>query len=66
MSQYFAYDYTGAPFVLFGIWHLVALMVIALLNVGMLSFRKSSEKTRTAVRWAMAIVLWAEEASWHI
>jgi len=66
MSRYFAYDYTGAPFVLFGSWHLVALLVIILLNVGMLGFRKSSEKTRTAVRWTMAIVLWADEVSWHI
>jgi len=66
MSRYFAYDYTGAPFVLFGTWHLVALLFIVLLNVGMLGFRKSSGKTRTAVRWTIAIVLWADEASWHI
>jgi hypothetical integral membrane protein (TIGR02206 family) len=66
MSQYFTYDYTGAPFVLFGTWHLVALLVITLLNVGMLGFRKSSEKTRTIVRWTMAIILLADEASWHI
>jgi hypothetical integral membrane protein (TIGR02206 family) len=66
MSQYFTYDYTGAPFVLFGTWHLVALLVIALLNVGMLGFRKSSEKARTIVRWTMAIILLADEASWHI
>jgi hypothetical integral membrane protein (TIGR02206 family) len=66
MSQYFAYDYAGAPFVLFGTWHLVALQVIVLLNFGMLGFRKSSAKTRTAIRWTMAIVLWIDEASWHI
>ena len=66
MSQYFIYDYTGAPFILFGTWHLVALLVIALLNVGMLTYRKSSEKTHTIVRWTMAIVLWADEGSWHI
>jgi hypothetical integral membrane protein (TIGR02206 family) len=66
MSQYFAYDYTGAPFVLFGIWHLVALLVIVLVNFAMLGFRSSSEKTRTIVRWSMAILLWMDEASWHI
>jgi hypothetical integral membrane protein (TIGR02206 family) len=66
MSQYFAYDYTGNPFILFGTWHLVALLMIALLNVGMLRFRKSSEKTRSAVRWTMAIILWADEVSWHV
>jgi hypothetical integral membrane protein (TIGR02206 family) len=66
MSQYFAYDYTGTPFVLFGTWHLVALLVILLINVGMLGFRRTSGKTRSIVRWSMAIVLWLDEASWHI
>ena len=66
MSQFFTYDYTGTPFVLFGTWHLAALLVIALLNFGMLGFRKSSEKILTTVRWMMAIVLWADETSWHI
>ncbi len=66
MSQYFAYDYTGAPFVLFGTWHLVALLVIVLINVAMLAFRKTSEKTHRSIRWIMAIVLWVDEASWHV
>jgi hypothetical integral membrane protein (TIGR02206 family) len=66
LSRYFAYDYLGAPFVLFGTWHLVALMVIVLINIAMLGFRRSSEKTRTIVRWSMAIILWLDEASWHI
>jgi hypothetical integral membrane protein (TIGR02206 family) len=51
---------------MFGTWHLVALLVIVLLNFGMLGFRKSSAKTRTSLRWTMAIVLWADESSWHI
>jgi hypothetical integral membrane protein (TIGR02206 family) len=66
MSQYFTYDYSGNPFILFGTWHLVALAIIVLINFAMLSFRKSSEKTRLTVRWIMAIVLWLDEASWHI
>ncbi len=66
MAQYFAYDYQGNPFILFGIWHLVALLVIVLINFAMLGLRGSSEKTRTIVRWSMAIVLWLDEASWHI
>ena len=66
MSQYFTYDYIGAPFELFGTWHLVALSVIALLNIGMLGFKKSSARTHTIVRWTMAIILWGDEASWHI
>lgn len=66
MAQYFVYDYQGNPFILFGIWHLVALLVIVLINFAMLGFRGSSEKTRSIVRWSMAIVLWLDEASWHI
>jgi hypothetical integral membrane protein (TIGR02206 family) len=66
MSQYFTYDYQGAPFVLFGTWHLAALLVIVLTNIAMLGFRKTSEKIRTIVRWSMAIVLWLDEASWHV
>jgi hypothetical protein len=66
LSQYFAFDYTGAPFVLFGIWHLVALLVIVAINFGMLGFRHTSEMTRTILRWSMAILLWLDEASWHI
>jgi hypothetical integral membrane protein (TIGR02206 family) len=66
LAQYFAYDYSGAPFVLFGIWHIVALLVIVLLNVGLAGFRRASGKTRRIVRITMAVVLWADEASWHI
>jgi hypothetical integral membrane protein (TIGR02206 family) len=66
MAQYFAYDYQGAPFVLFGIWHILALLVIVIINFAMLGFRKTSEETRTILRWSMAIVLWLDEASWHI
>jgi len=66
MGRYFSYDYTGGAFVLFGTGHLIALGVIVLLNIAMLGFRKSSERTRTIVRWTMAIILWLDEASWHI
>jgi len=66
MSQYFVYDYHGAPFVLFGTWHVVALLVILLVNIGTIGFRKTSEKARRNIRWAMAIILWVNEASWHL
>jgi hypothetical integral membrane protein (TIGR02206 family) len=66
MSQFFVYDYLGNPFILFGTWHLVALLFIVFLNFAMLGFRKSSEKVRNIVRWTIAIILWVDEASWHI
>ncbi len=66
MAQYFAYDYHGAPFVLFGTWHLVSLSFFVLLNFAMLGFRKASEQTRRKVRWTMAIILWVNESAWHL
>jgi hypothetical integral membrane protein (TIGR02206 family) len=66
MAQYFMYDYSGNPFILFGTWHLVALAIIVLINIAMLGFRKTSEQTRNTVRWIMAIILWLDEISWHI
>jgi len=44
MAQFFSYDYHGAPFVLFGTWHIVALLVISLINIAILGFRKAAEK----------------------
>jgi hypothetical integral membrane protein (TIGR02206 family) len=66
MNNLLAYDYTGNPFQLFGIWHLVALAVIVILNFALLGFRKSPDETRKAVRWTIAIVLWLDELSWHV
>jgi hypothetical integral membrane protein (TIGR02206 family) len=66
MGQYFSYDYHGAPFALFGTWHLVGLLIIVLINLAMPGFRRTSVKTRTIIRWSMAIILWLDEASWHI
>lgn len=66
MSQYFLYDYTGAPFVLFGAGHLLSLLVILALNFGLLALRGSSERTRRTIRISMAILLWMDEAAWHV
>jgi len=66
MGQFFVYNYIGNPFILFGTWHLVALTIIILINFAMLGFRNSSERTKTTVRWVMAIILWLNEISWHV
>jgi hypothetical integral membrane protein (TIGR02206 family) len=66
MSRYFAYDYTGGHFELFGTAHLVALAVVLALCVATFALRGASERVRLAARWAMAILLWADEASWHL
>jgi len=66
MAQYFAYDYHGAPFVLFGTGHIVILLVIVLINIAMLGFRKTSERIRKTVRWSMVIVLCLDVLSWQL
>jgi hypothetical integral membrane protein (TIGR02206 family) len=66
MLQYFAYDYHGAPFVLFGSGHLIAIAILILLNFAMLGFRRSTEKTRRIVRVTMAVILWVNEWAYSI
>lgn len=66
MSFYFAYDYQGAPFVLFGTWHLVSMGFFVLLNIALLGLRKSPERIRRRARITMAVILWVNESAWHI
>ena len=66
MGQYFVYDYVGNPFILFGVWHIAALLLIVIINFAMPGFKRSSEKNRNVVRWTIALILWADELSWHI
>src|SRR5574340_445114 len=66
MTQFFAGDYQGSPFELFGISHLAALVALVVLNIWLLRFRGASEETRKKVRWTMAIILWVNEIAWHV
>ncbi len=66
MGQFFTGDYQGAAFALFGPTHLAALLAVVLLNVFLLRFKGTDERTRHAIRWTMAIILWANEFAWHI
>ncbi len=66
MGWFFARDYTGGAFQLFGPAHLAALAVLLVLNLVLLRFRGSPEATRTRVRWALAITLWTAETAWHL
>ncbi len=67
MDQFFAKDYTGGAFVLFGTYHLVALVVVAvaiflIVRLG----QNGSERTRTILRYTLAAVLVLDELSWHL
>ena len=66
MTQYFSGDYLGAPFKLFGPEHLMALTVILLFNLFLIRFKNSDQRTRTTIRWSLAIILWLDELAWHI
>jgi len=66
LLQYFARDYHGAPFVLFGTVHIISLIVIALFMLGLTRFKGASGQTLQKVRWTLAIVLWLNEIAWHI
>jgi len=66
MGNYFSGDYQGPPFALFGPAHLAALLTIILLNLLLVLFRNSTEKTKYSIRWILALFLWFDEISWHI
>jgi len=66
MSQFFAGNYTGPAFQLFGVAHIGALLVLVAINIFLIQFKNSSEATKRSVRWTLAIILWTAEISWHI
>jgi hypothetical integral membrane protein (TIGR02206 family) len=66
MEWFFARDYTGGAFQLFGPAHLAALASLVALNLFLLRFRGSPEATRAKVRWMLALTLWVAEVGWHL
>ncbi len=66
MGEYFAKDYTGEPFVLFGTAHLVALVLVVLVNVLVIYFRRSfTPGGRKTMRYTLAVILVVNELAWH-
>jgi len=66
MESFFGTNYTGKPFAFFDAAHIGALLAIFLLNIFLLRYRGKDEAVRRKVRLTMAIVLWVNEASWHL
>lgn len=66
MEIYFARNYPGDPFVLFGIAHLTALSLVVLLNVWLFRQRRQfSDLGRQRVRYSLAAALVINELLWH-
>jgi hypothetical integral membrane protein (TIGR02206 family) len=66
MASYFAFDYAGGAFELFGPAHLVTLAVIAALTVWLArAGLAATADGRRALRRALAVLLLVNEASWH-
>jgi hypothetical integral membrane protein (TIGR02206 family) len=66
MVEYFALQYAGAPFQLYGTGHLIALGLILLFCLSFLYFRNVwTEPGRKRFRWTLAIILFLNEIAWH-
>ena len=67
MKEFFAADYTGTPFQLFGLPHLLALGVIVLINLSFFYFRPYfTEALRYRIRYGLALVLLLNEFAYHL
>lgn len=66
MEQFFAFDYQGAPFELFGIAHLIALGVVLAINLLIVANRKRfTPQMQRTFRITLAVILLVDEAAWH-
>ena len=66
-SEFFAKDWHGAPFELFGPAHLTALAVIFLINILIVYLRNNfSPRARLATRYTLAALLLINETGWHL
>ncbi len=67
MDNFFGKDFSGPPFQLFSLQHLVAIAVLLLLIVFFFWLRKHpNEKAQKITRWSMAIILLVNEFGWHL
>lgn len=66
MLEYFAGDWRGAPFVLFGSHHLIGIAIIALINVWLVfGWKNPSPRAKMIFRYALATILVVDEIVWH-
>lgn len=67
MEDYFGATYHGAPFVYFGIQHLIVIALLILICAAILLMRdRFSERQRVWVRYGLAVLIVVSESSWHV
>jgi len=67
MSDLFARDYQGEPFVLFGTAHLAALLLIALACVAIVVLRRRfTPRGQRNMRWGLLALIYVCEGSWQV
>jgi len=65
MEQFFARNYNGPAFEFLGITHTGALVFLILLNLFLIRYRNAEDKSKAAIRWTLALILWGNEFAWH-
>jgi hypothetical integral membrane protein (TIGR02206 family) len=67
LGKYFEWNYTGEPFHLFGLPHLVTLAIVVLGVIGLIVFRHCfGERARRNWRYGMAALLIVNEVAGHL
>nr|NIV09906.1 TIGR02206 family membrane protein [Fodinibius sp.] len=66
IREFFSYDYSGEPFILFGTPHIFALIIIVFANLAILYLsRRKKDKILEWVRYSLVVILLVNEALWH-
>jgi hypothetical integral membrane protein (TIGR02206 family) len=66
IGQYFAKDYSGGAFVLYGTGHLTALTIIVIVCFSLPFVRRWSEDTRKKLGYVLGFILMMNEVGWHL
>ena len=65
MTELFAASFDGPAFRYFGITHFAALALLFMLNLALISFKNTSDSTKTNLRWLLGLALLINEIAWH-
>jgi len=66
VNKFFAVDFPGPPFELFGRSHIAALLLLVALNTLLILSKNAEDKTKNMIRWVLALILLANEIAWHV